>query len=149
LEQFEKPFEQELHQRASVSVEYGNNKILTKEEIYKKLYSILEDNACENIYLMDINIRKNHEEKYFFGDYTSEFIQYAFRLDKDFRTYRLGCVHEKRTSGIEKLNLMGGFNIEDVMYGKNCMKYYKVFIEEGFELHGKDKEKLPEIKYYL
>jgi hypothetical protein len=86
-------------------------------------------------------------EKYLFGNYNSDFIRYAFELDHGSRTYKLGCIHERRTSGIEKLNLMGGFTIEDVIYGKNAMKYYEIFMKKGYRLHAIDEDKLPHIEY--
>lgn len=104
---FSRAFEEELLQRANVTVEYGNRSVLTKEELFKKLYRILEDNAAIQLRLYDYTQEHRYEEKYVFGDFTSEFVQHIFQADESSRVYKLGCVHEKRSSGVEKLNLMG------------------------------------------
>ncbi|MNE73191.1 hypothetical protein D3C80_1691880 [compost metagenome] len=81
-----------------------------------------------------------------FGDYTSEFVQHIFRADESSRIYKLGCVHEKRSSGVEKLNLMGGFHLEDLMYYVNGKVYYETYLQNGYEFHGIDQSKLPELR---
>lgn len=139
---FSRTFEEELLQRANVTVEYGNKTVLTKEELFKKLYRILEDNAAIQLRLYDYTQEHRYEEKYVFGDYTSEFVQHIFRADETSRIYKLGCVHEKRSSGVEKLNLMGGFHPEDLMYYVNGKVYYETYLENGYEFHGIDKSKL-------
>ncbi|KPU43310.1 hypothetical protein OXPF_27510 [Oxobacter pfennigii] len=145
---FMEPFEEELLHRANISSEYGE-KVLSEEELFKNLYSILERDARVSTYIMEYSAKHRHEEKYFFGDYYSLFIQYGFKIDQKTRTYRLGCVHEKRTSGIEKLNLMGGFTIESLVYARNSAKYYNTYEKEGFELHGIDKELLPDVEFNI
>ncbi|MHB8061427.1 MAG: hypothetical protein ACYDG2_02150 [Ruminiclostridium sp.] len=144
--QFLQSFEDELLNRANVVIDYSNKEALSKEDLFKKLYDMLEDNAAINCYLFNYTHKHRYEEKYFFGDYYSDFLQYAFAFNRDKRTYKLGCVHEKRTSGIEKLNLMGGFQITDLVFARNCMKYYKTYLSEGFELHNIDIELLPKIE---
>lgn len=147
-EYFNRNFEDELHERANINIKFNDERdILTKKELFKKLYDILEDNGKVNIYILNFTTRHRYEEKYLFGNYNSDFIRYAFGLDHGSRTYKLGCVHERRTSGIEKLNLMGGFTIEDVIYGKNAMKYYEIFMKKGYRLHAMDEDKLPHIEY--
>lgn len=141
---FSRTFEEELLQRANVTVEYGNKTVLTKEELFKKLYRILEDNAAIQLRLYDYTQEHRYEEKYVFGDYTSEFVQHIFRADETSRIYKLGCVHEKRSSGVEKLNLMGGFHPEDLMYYVNGKVYYETYLQNGYEFHGIEKSKLPE-----
>ncbi len=142
---FAQNFEDELLQRANVNTEYGNREVLSREDLFKKLYDILEQNAVANCYLFQYTQKHRYEEKYFFGDYNSDFLKYAFECDKGKRTYKLGCMHERRTSGIEKLNLMGGFKISDLMYTRNCLKYYRIYTEEGFELHNVETDRLPQI----
>ncbi|MNZ53759.1 hypothetical protein D3C78_716440 [compost metagenome] len=142
---FSRTFEEELLQRANVTVEYGNKTVLTKEELFKKLYRILDDNAAIQLRLYDYTQEHRYEEKYVFGDYTSEFVQHIFRADETSRIYKLGCVHEKRSSGVEKLNLMGGFHPEDLMYYVNGKVYYETYLQNGYEFHGIDKSRLPEL----
>ena len=142
---FSRTFEEELLQRANVTIEYGNKTVLTNEELFKKLYRILEDNAAIQLRLYDYTQEHRYEEKYVFGDFTSEFVQYIFQADESSRIYKLGCVHEKRSSGVEKLNLMGGFHPEDLMYYVNGKVYYETYIKNGYEFHGIDKSRLPEL----
>jgi hypothetical protein len=146
---FNMPFEKELLERANVKLEYESKAvILSKEDLFKKLYEILEENAKVNIYLFEFIQKIRHEEKYFFGNKESEFINYAFKVDET-SIYKLGCVDEKRNTGIDKLNLIGGFHIEDMVYAKNCMKYYNAYVEKEFQFHGIDKDKLPIISEFL
>lgn len=143
---FSRTFEEELLQRANVTVEYGNKTVLTKEELFKKLYRILDDNAAIQLRLYDYTQEHRYEEKYVFGDYASEFVQHIFRADESSRIYKLGCVDEKRSSGVEKLNLMGGFHPEDLMYYVNGKVYYETYLQNGYEFHGIDKAKLPGLR---
>ncbi|MGG6309458.1 transcription initiation factor TFIID [Paenibacillus macerans] len=142
---FSRTFEEELLQRANVTVEYGNKSVLTKEELFKKLYRTLEENAAIQLRLYDYTQEHRYEEKYVFGDFTSEFVQHIFRADESSRIYKLGCVHEKNSSGVEKLNLMGGFHPEDLMYYVNGKVYYETYAKNGYEFHGIDKSRLPEL----
>lgn len=148
-EEFEKSFEDELLKRANMNIKYYDKReILSKRELFKELYDILENNAKINIYVLNFTMRCRYEEKYLFGNYESDFVKYAFAADKGIRTYKLGCVHEKRTSGIEKLNLMGGFSIKDVIYAKNCVKYYDTYLKQGYKLHADCREEeLPVIAF--
>jgi hypothetical protein len=133
--QLDQSFEQEILARGNVRVAYGDPQVLTKEELFSELYQLLEkDSACK-IHLLEYAQKHKYEEKYYFGDYQSSFIQYALAIDKDNRPYRLGCIHENRTSGIEKLSLMGGFAIEDLRFYKNNVRYYEKYQENGFEFH--------------
>lgn len=68
---------------------------------------MLEENSVTLVRLLDYTQEHRYEEKYFFGDADSEFVRYAIRADEALRVYKLGIVHEKRSSGVEKLNLMG------------------------------------------
>lgn len=132
---FYESFEDEMQNRATVPTEYNNNKVLSKKELFEKLYELLEEGAKPSVYLSGFNTENKYEEKYLFGDYNCDFIRYAFDYDKTSRIYRLGCVHENKANGIAKLTLMGGFYIENLMYYKNCSKYYDIYIEKGFKLH--------------
>ncbi|WP_110930233.1 transcription initiation factor TFIID [Paenibacillus bouchesdurhonensis] len=143
---FKRTFEEELLQRANVTVEYGNKSVLTKEELFKKLYRILEDNAAIQVRLYDYTQEHRYEEKYVFGDYTSELVRHIFQADETSRIYKLGCVHEQRSSGLEKLNLMGGFHLEDLMYYLNGKVYYETYSQNGYEFHGIDRALLPKLR---
>lgn len=143
-EEFSKSFEEEFNERANINITHWNNKILSKDELYKNLYSILDENSSLKIYIMNYDV-KSYAEKYFFGDYSSDFIKYAFEFDRKSRNYKIGYVHEKRTSGIEKLNLMGGFLAKDLIYLKHAKKLYDFCLENGYELHGIDLKTLPEL----
>lgn len=145
-EPFQHTFEEELLQRANVTITYENKQVLSKDELFKKLYRTLEDNAAIHIRLLDYTHEHRYEEKYFFGDYTSEFIRFALRADETTRIYKLGCVHEKRSSGVDKLNMMGGFHVEDLMYYRNGKIYYESYVQNGYEFHGVDVHQLSELR---
>ncbi|WP_160039833.1 MULTISPECIES: transcription initiation factor TFIID [Paenibacillus] len=145
-EAFDQTFEEELLNRANVTTEYGNRQVLSKEELFKKLYRTLEEHAVINLRLLEYTQEHRYEEKYFFGDAESEFIRYAAGADETSRIYKLGVVHEKRSSGVEKLNLMGGFHLEDLMYYRNGKMYYETYVQNGYEFHGIEAERLPELK---
>ncbi|MNN91859.1 hypothetical protein D3C81_2100320 [compost metagenome] len=55
-------------------------------------------------------------------------------------------MHEQRRSGIEKLNLMGGFHLEDLLYYRNGKVYYETYAASGYRLHGIAEEQLPELR---
>ncbi|GAB6992215.1 transcription initiation factor TFIID [Paenibacillus pini] len=145
-EPFVQTFEEELMRRANVTIEFSNKQVLSKEELFKKLYRTLEEHAVINVRLFDYTQEHRYEEKYFFGDGESEFIRYALGADETSRIYRLGVVHEKRTSGVEKLNVMGGFHLEDLMYYRNGKVYYETYLQNGYEFHGVDTEQLPMLR---
>lgn len=145
-EPFAQTFEEELLRRANVTIDYSNTQVLSKDELFKKLYRTLEDHAAINVRLLDYTQEHRYEEKYFFGDSESEFIRYSLDADDTSRIYKLGYVHEQRSSGVEKLNLMGGFHIEDLMYYRNGKMYYETYLENGYEFHGLDPNLLPELR---
>ncbi|WP_379132147.1 transcription initiation factor TFIID [Paenibacillus sp. sgz500958] len=142
-EPFELSFEEELLRRANVAAAYDNRQVLSREELFKRLYRSLEEGATINVRLFEYTQEHRHEEKYFFGDSTSEFLRYAYGVDETTRIYRLGFVHEERRSGVEKLNLMGGFHLEDLLYYRNGKVYYETYVQNGYELHGVSQEQLP------
>ncbi|WP_010493419.1 hypothetical protein [Paenibacillus elgii] len=141
---FHQPFEQELLARANVAVSYDNREVLTKEELYRDLYVTLESEAAIRLDVYNYTHKHRYEEKYFFGDFQSELIQYAYSVDHGSRTYKLGCIHEKKQSGVEKLNLMGGFRLADLMYYRNGRRYYDTYVRSGYEFHGRALPEEPE-----
>ncbi|MBW7460261.1 transcription initiation factor TFIID, partial [Paenibacillus sepulcri] len=145
-EPFAQTFEEELLQRANVSVAYHNQQAVSRDELFHRLYRTLEDNAAIHIRLLDYTHQHRYEEKYLFGDRESEFIRYALSVDETSRIYKLGCVHEKRSSGVEKLNIMGGFHLEDLMYYRNGKVYYEAYLQNGYEFHTLDPSLLPELR---
>jgi hypothetical protein len=134
--QFRQSFEDELLRRANVTVRYEDkDHVLSKEDLYRDLYLKLEDQATVHIDVYNYTHKHRYDEKYFFANFESEFIRYAFDVDKGSRVYKLGCVHELRNSGVEKLNIMGGFQLDDMMYVRNGKKYYESYGASGFEFH--------------
>ncbi|MEK3725623.1 hypothetical protein [Paenibacillus sp. FSL H8-0034] len=132
---FQKTFEDELLERANVAASYDNREVLSKEDLFRDLYSTLENEAAIRADVYHSTHKHRYIEKYFFGDYESEFIRYAFAIDQGSRAYKLGCVQEMKHSGIEKLNIMGGFRIEDLMYYRNGKRYYDTYLQNGFVFH--------------
>ncbi|KKO54069.1 tubulin-like doman-containing protein [Paenibacillus sp. DMB20] len=143
---FRQTFEEELLQRANVMIEYSNQEVLSKDELFKKLYRMLEEHAGIHVRLLDYTHEHRYEEKYFFGDAMSEFMRYALGEEETSRIYKLGCVHEQRSSGVEKLNIMGGFQIEDLLYYRNGKMYYESYEQNGYQFHGIRSEVLPPIR---
>lgn len=138
-------YEQELLRRANVAVEYENRETMTKEDLFRILYRKLEERAAITLRLFDYTQEHRHEEKYFFGDGNGEFMRYALNEEETSRIYRVGYVHERRSDGVEKLNLMGGFHIEDLMYYRNGRVYYDAYVKAGYLFHAIDAGRLPEI----
>ena len=134
-EEFHRTFEDELLERANVRAQYDNRDILSKEDLFKQLFQRLYDHSAIQIQVYNYTQEHRYEEKYFFGDFYSQFIQYAIDKDSQSRHIKVGCVHEKKSSGIEKLSIMGGFHLKDLMYYRNGEKYYQKYQENGFEFH--------------
>ncbi|MFD0679176.1 MULTISPECIES: hypothetical protein [unclassified Paenibacillus] len=135
---FNQTFEDELLERANVTAGYENREVLSKEDLFRDLYSTLENEAAIRADVYNSTHKHRYVEKYFFGDFDSEFIRYAFAVDQGSRTYKLGCVQEMKRSGIEKLNVMGGFRIEDLMYYRNGKRYYDTYVQNGYSFHSMD-----------
>ncbi|AKF93773.1 hypothetical protein NW801_03950 [Brevibacillus laterosporus] len=131
-EPFSLSFEDELLARANVTAAYDNRTVLTREQLYRDLALELESRSSVHIEVFQFMQKYRYEEKYFFADYTNDFVQYVFRTEQGMRTYKQGCIHEAHKSGIEKIKLMGGFGIEDLMYYRNNRKYYESYRENGF-----------------
>ena len=144
---FKQSFEEELLNRANVTVRYGEQGTVTKEELFGKLYLTLEEASNLNIYTYRYAQKNPQEEKYYFGDYYSDLMQYIFKSGAQSEQLSVGCVYEKRTSGIEVLRIMGGFRIQDLIYIKACKKYYDLYLKEGYLFHGINPEKLPHIEF--
>ncbi|MGQ8875482.1 transcription initiation factor TFIID [Paenibacillus sp. TSA_86.1] len=132
------PFEEELLQRANVTITYRDRDVLTRDDLFRRLYRTLEDQAVVRIRVFDYTQEHRYEEKYFFGDHHSAFMDYAAHAEETSRIYKLGVVYEERSSGVEKLNLMGGFHLEDLMVYRNGKVYYDSYTENGYELHPAD-----------
>lgn len=133
-------FEEELLARANVAVSFDNREVLSKEVLFRDLYETLEQDSTIHMDVYNYTHKHRHDEKYFLGDSQSEFIQYAFSVDSGSRRYKLGCLHENKNSGVEKLNLMGGFRIQDMMFYRNGKKYYETYQENGYQFHCKEEE---------
>jgi len=143
-DEFNQSFEEEFNKRTNISLSDYNLKVLSREELYRKLYNMLEDNSALKSHIMNYDV-KMYQEKYFFGDYSSDFIKYAFDFDRKTRNYKIGYIHEIKSSGIEKLNLMGGFGAKDIIYIKSSIEFYDYCLKKGYLLHGIDINLLPHI----
>jgi hypothetical protein len=62
-------------------------------------------------------------------------MQYAMNREYQTKQDKVGCIHEMKTNGLEKLRMMGGFKITDLMYYRNNYKYYLAYLENGFVFH--------------
>ncbi len=60
---------------------------------------------------------------------------YALEKENEARHYKVGCAHEKKSTGIEKLTLMGGFQIKDLLYYRNGERYYQAYVDNGYQFH--------------
>ncbi|WP_020617132.1 hypothetical protein [Paenibacillus daejeonensis] len=144
-EPFALSFEEELLRRANVSVAYDNREALSREDLFLRLYRTLQEQATIRIRLLDYTHEHRHEESYLFGDGESAFVRYALGADASSRLHKLGVVHEKRSSSVEKLSLMGGFHLEDLIYYRNNKMYYETYLRNGYQFHGHNAETLPEL----
>ncbi|MFL6561659.1 MAG: hypothetical protein ACJ8MO_36840, partial [Bacillus sp. (in: firmicutes)] len=136
-EEFHRSFEDELLERANVMTHYENNDVLTKEDLFKQLNARLRDHSAIQIEVYNYKQEHRYEEKYFFGDFYSKFMKFALEKEQESRHFKVGCAHEKNSSGIEKLTLMGGFKLTDLMYYERGKKYYNALSEKGYEFHSK------------
>lgn len=143
---FSRTFEEELLERANVSIEYSNRQALSREELFGRLLRTLDEQAAINIRLLDYTHEHRYEEQYLFGDSGSEFVRYALKKGEGALVQRLGCVHERRTSGVDKLSLMGGFHIEDLLFYRNSKVYYEAYTQSGSQLHYMEPDKLPSLR---
>ncbi|WP_462410931.1 hypothetical protein [Neobacillus sp. Marseille-QA0830] len=134
-EEFHRSFEDELLERANVMTHYDDKKVLTKEDLFKQLYRRLHDNSSIQIEVFNYSQEHRYEERYFFGDFYSKFMRYALEKEQETRLFKVGCAHEKTASGIEKLTLMGGFQLKDLMYYQKGKRYYTTYSDNGYEFH--------------
>ncbi|QRG67599.1 hypothetical protein [Brevibacillus choshinensis] len=139
---FSLSFEAELLARANVGAAYDNRTVLTKEDLFQDLSLVLEERAAVHAEVFHFLQKHRYEEKYWFADLNNDFVQYVLREAEGTRTYKQGCIHEARKSGIEKMNLMGGFGLEDLMYYRNNKKYHSSYVESGYVFHRQGKEEL-------
>jgi len=134
-EEFHHSFEDELLKRANVRTQYGDSAFLTKEDLFKQLYQRLHQNSAIHIEVFNYTQENRHEERYFFGDFYSKLMNFAIEKENETRHFKVGCAHEKKSSGIEKLSLMGGFKLKDLMYYQKGTRYYEIYIKNGYEFH--------------
>lgn len=131
-------FEEELLARANMLIEYEDKEVVAKSELYNLLYQSLEENSKPCVHLDTTLSPHRYEEKYFFGDRESEFISYAYKRDQSSRNYKIGTISDKRKSVIEKLQLMGGFRLQDLIFTRAANRYYQAYKEKGYCFHTKD-----------
>ncbi|MCL6572551.1 MAG: tubulin-like doman-containing protein [Bacillus sp. (in: Bacteria)] len=139
--EFHRSFEDELLERANVITRYENRDTLSKEDLFKQLYIRLQNNSKVHIEVFNYTQEHRFEEKYFFGDFYSKFMAYALEKEHETRYFKVGCAHVKNSSSIEKLTLMGGFKLKDLMYYRNGERYYNVYSENGYEFHARKEQK--------
>lgn len=132
---FNVSFEEELLARANMLVEYEDTQVAAKGELYKLLYESLEENSKPCVHLDTTLSPHRYLEKYFFGNRQSEFIEYAYKRDQSSRSYKIGTVSDQRKSVIEKLQLMGGFRLQDLVYSRSAQRYYEAYKEKGYVFH--------------
>jgi hypothetical protein len=135
---FHYSFEDELLERANAVSNYENRDVLSKEDLFKQLYLLLHEHAVIQIEVYNYTQEHRHEESYFIGDFYSQFMDYALEKENESRHYKVGCAHEKKSTGIEKLTLMGGFQIKDLLYYRNGEKYYQAYVANGYNFHAGD-----------
>ncbi|WP_127604312.1 hypothetical protein [Paenibacillus validus] len=131
---FAQPFEQELLERANVTVSYENRQALTKEELYRDLCRALDEESAVRVDVYRFTHRHRYEESYLFGDADSELLRYALASGEQAQT-KLGCMHEQRRSGVEKLRIMGGFRREDLMVYRGGRRFYETYLQNGYRFH--------------
>lgn len=137
---FRESFEDELIRRANVTVRFDDkDNVLSRERLYRDLTDTLRERAAVRVEVFDYTQKHRYEEHYLFGDGESELIRYALEAEAAAgRGYRLGNVHERRNSGVERLGLMGGFRMEDLLLYRNGKKYYDSYKANGFLFHAKE-----------
>ncbi|WP_127581423.1 hypothetical protein [Paenibacillus koleovorans] len=132
---FQASFEQELLERANTTISYESEGAVTKQELFRDLFDTLEKEAAIRLDVYRSSNSNRYEEKYFIGDSRSDFLQYAFRADQAGRSCKIGVVSERKRSGVEKLNLMGGFRLQDTMFYRNAKPYYDQYLANGYQFH--------------
>ncbi|CAM3300467.1 hypothetical protein EDM52_05815 [Brevibacillus invocatus] len=143
---FALPFDADLLARANVAAAYENRAVLTRDDLFRDLAFALEERAAVHIEVFHFLQKHRYEEKYLFADTSNDFVQFVLHLDEGNRSYKQGCIHEDRKSGIEKLNLMGGFGMEDLMYYRNNKKYHTSYQDNGFSFAAEERMNRHETK---
>lgn len=137
---FNVSFEEELLARANMMIDYEDKEVVAKRELYDLLYSSLEENSKPCVHLDTTLSSHCYLEKYFFGSHQSEFIDYAYKKDQTSRNYKIGTVSESRKSSIGKLQLMGGFKLQDLVFTSSAMRYYEAYKDKNYHFHTKEVE---------
>lgn len=140
---FLQSFEEELLQRTNVLADYGNQQVLTREALFDELFRRMEEEAAIRVQLLQFTQKHRYEEAYYFGDAQSQWVRYALERDRQLHTYKLGCIHEQRLSGIEKVKLMGGFHLDNLHVWQTGQKYYESYQANGFCFHPQQKRTEP------
>lgn len=131
--EFNKPFEKEMQERSYFSTHSNGLADGRRDELFRKINERLESEAKVHVHLIDYGNDYKKEEKYFFGKGDSAFIKYAYNYDSNIRNYKLGRIDTNLKTGIEKLNILGGFNINNLFVYRQFEKNYKYYVEEkGF-----------------
>lgn len=133
-----KPFEQEVHDRANAATNNEIGSVIGWEELYKRIYTTLENNAEVHMHFKEFTLKNVYEEEYFFGNYDSQFVKYAFRCGSSLTNRKQGCANEKDSKGIEKLKLIGGFYIDNLTFYNEWSANYEYFTKQGYKFHGID-----------
>ena len=137
---FNVSFEEELLARANMVIDYEDKEVVAKRELYDLLYSSLEESSKPCVHLDTTVSTHCYLEKYFFGSRQSEFIDYAYKKDQTSRNYKIGTVSDSRKSSIEKLQLMGGFKLQDLVFTSSAMRYYEAYKDKNYHFHTKEVE---------
>lgn len=132
---FNTSFEEELLARANMRIDYEEKQVAAKSDLYDLLYKSLEENSRPCVHLDTMVSPHRYIEKYFFGDRQSEFIQYAYKRDQSSRSYKIGTVSNARKTMIEKLQLMGGFKLQELVFYAAAERYYEAYKEKGYIFH--------------
>ena len=137
---FNLSFEEELLARANMHIEYMDTEVVAKTELYELLYDSLEENSKPCVYLDTALAPYQYVEKYFISSKKSEFTAYAYKRDQSSRNYKIGMVSDQRNSVIEKLQLMGGFKLQDLVYIRSAKRYYDAYKTQGYVFHSEATE---------
>jgi hypothetical protein len=133
---FHKSFEEELHERANVNITVQSGaRALSKTDLYDDLHNRLLRDVEIRLPVSSFKMSNEYVEMYFIGDKKSEFITYASKLDRGNKPYKLGCIDMKRNTCIEKINILAGFKIENMVYFQNNKEIYESYIQQGFLFH--------------
>lgn len=139
---FNLSFEEELLARANMHIEYTDTEVVAKTELYELLYDSLESNSKPCVYLDTTLAPYQYVEKYFISSQRSEFTAYAYKRDQSSCNYKISMVSDQRNSVIEKLQLMGGFKLQDLVYVRSAKRYYDAYKAQGYMFHSEIAEQV-------